>query len=245
METVDGQSNQRGSEKAYQTLRQRLVGGHYKPGTQLKEEPLAREFGLSRTPVRAALKRLVEDGLATADAGQGIHVAQWSEWDIEETFQLRMLLEPYAASLAATRGGPALVDRLKASNAQMASAIAQVGRADGGDAIARIQEANRTFHHTLLDHSGSPRLRAMLDTMIDMPIIVRSFYLYTSAELEQSLHHHQDLTLAAEARDGELARQVMQLHLRMSYHRFMRHRGEYRPTPVTPAAGASMQVQAT
>ena len=99
----------------------------------------------------------------------------------------------------------------------------------GGTAIAWIQEANHTFHHTLLDYSGSPRLRAFLDTMIDMPIIVRSFYLYTSAELEQSLHHHRDLTMAAEARDGELARQVMQLHLRMSYHRFMQHRSEYRP----------------
>ncbi len=64
--------------------------------------------------------------------------------------------------------------------------------------------------------------------MIDMPIIMRSFYLYSSAELEQSLHHHQDLTIAAEARDGELARRVMQLHLRMSYHRFMRHRAKYR-----------------
>lgn len=215
---------QRGADKAYEVLRQRLVGGHYKPGTQLKEEPLAREFGISRTPVRTALKRLVDDGLATADAGQGIHVAQWSEWDIEETFQLRMLLEPYAASLAAERGGDEMLARLKASNEQMAQAIE-----DGGEeAIARIQDANRTFHRTLLDASGSPRLRSMLETMIDMPIIVRSFYLYTRAELEQSLHHHQDLTLAAEARDGELARQVMQLHLRMSYHRFMRHRSEYR-----------------
>jgi DNA-binding GntR family transcriptional regulator len=229
MDSSDIRSAQRGSERAYDTLRQRLVGGHYKPGTQLKEEPLAREFGISRTPIRAALKRLVEDGLATADAGQGIHVAQWSEWDIEETFQLRMLLEPYAASLAATRGGEEMVATLRASNAQMAAAIQQINGADGGDAIARIQEANRTFHHTLLNASGSPRLRTMLDTMIDMPIIVRSFYLYTTAELEQSLHHHQDLTLAAEARDGELARQVMQLHLRMSYHRFMRHRGEYKP----------------
>jgi len=216
---------QRGSEKAYEILRQRLVGGHYKAGTQLKEEPLAREFGISRTPIRAALKRLVEDGLATADAGQGIHVAQWSEWDIEETFQLRMLLEPYAASLAAERGGDALVAQLKASNRRMADAI----RRPSGDAVAQIQEANRDFHHALLEHCASPRLRGILDTMIDMPIIVRSFYIYTPAELEQSLHHHEDLTLAAEARDGELARQVMQLHLRMSYHRFMRHRGEYKP----------------
>jgi len=215
----------RGQDKAYEELRQRLVGGHYKPGEQLKEEPLAKEFGLSRTPVRAALRRLVEDGLATADAGQGVHVAQWNEADIEETFQLRMLLEPYAASLAAIRGGEVMADRLETSNKHMAAALREGKEA----AIAKIQEANREFHRTLLEFCGSPRLRTMLETMIDMPIITRSFYLYSRAELEQSLHHHQDLTIAARARDGELARQVMQLHLRMSYHRFMRHRSEYRP----------------
>ncbi|NVO14394.1 MAG: GntR family transcriptional regulator [Rhodoplanes sp.] len=216
----------RGQDRAYETLRQRLVGGHYQPGTQLREEPLAREFGLSRTPVRAALKRLVEDGLATADAGQGIHVAEWSEHDIEETFQLRMLLEPHAARLAAERGGDALLESLRASNRQIASALAK----GGADAIVKIQEANRTFHHVLLDHARSPRLRAILDTMIDMPVIIRAFYLFTRDELEQSLHHHQDLTIAVEARDGELARQVMQLHLRMSYRRFMQHRSEWRRT---------------
>lgn len=213
-----------GADKAYEVLRQRLVGGHYKAGTQLKEEPLAREFGLSRTPVRTALKRLVADGLATADAGQGIHVAQWSDWDIEETFQLRMLLEPYAACLAAERGGEELVAKLKRSNEQMATAIDR----GGDDSVTEIQEANRNFHRALLDAAGSPRLQTILETMIEMPIIVRSFYLSTRGELEQSLHHHQDLTIAAEARDGELARQVMQLHLRMSYHRFMIHRDRYR-----------------
>lgn len=213
-----------GADKAYEVLRQRLIGGQYKAGTQLKEEPLAREFGLSRTPVRAALKRLVDDGLATADAGQGIHVAQWTDWDIEETFQLRMLLEPYAASLAATRGGDELVTKLKASNQLMEMAIDQRGE----NSIAQIQEANRTFHRALLDASGSPRLITILETMIDMPIIVRSFYLSSPSDLEQSLHHHQDLTVAAQARDGELARQVMQLHLRMSYHRFMLQRDQFR-----------------
>lgn len=213
-----------GADKAYEVLRQRLIGGQYKAGTQLKEEPLAREFGLSRTPVRAALKRLVDDGLATADAGQGIHVAQWTDWDIEETFQLRMLLEPYAASLAATRGGDELVTKLKASNQLMGMAIDQRGE----NSIAQIQEANRTFHRALLDASGSPRLITILETMIDMPIIVRSFYLSSPSDLEQSLHHHQDLTVAAQARDGELARQVMQLHLRMSYHRFMLQRDQFR-----------------
>src|SRR5215211_5988563 len=128
----------RGQDRAYSVLRQRLVGGHYRPGFHLREEPLAQELGLSRTPVRAALKRLVEDGLATADAGQGIHVAEWSEADIEETFQLRMLLEPYAASLAVEKGGNEMLQRLQASNEEMAKAIAEGGTAS----IGRIQEAN-------------------------------------------------------------------------------------------------------
>ena len=165
----------------------------------------------------------MEDGLATDRVGQGIHVAEWSEQDIEETFQLRMRLEPYAAQLAAERGGDALVEQLRSSNDQMASAIKSGGQA----ATQIIQQANHRFHRALLDASGSPRLRSILETMIDMPIIVRSFYLYTTAEFLQSLHHHQDLTMAAEARDGELAHEVMRMHLRMSYHRFMRRRADY------------------
>lgn len=212
-----------GSDNAYEVLRERLVGGHYNPGSQLKEEPIARELGLSRTPVRTALKRLVEEGLATDAVGQGIHVAKWTEWDVEETFQLRMLLEPYASSLAATRGGEDLLACLEACNLEMEAAI-QLG---GNAGTERVQEANRKFHRALLDAAGSSRLRSMLDTIIDMPIVVRSFHLYTPAELEQSLHHHRDLTLAVAAKDGELARQVMHLHLRMSHHRFMQHRSVY------------------
>ena len=63
------------AENAYEILKQRVVAGAYSPGAQLKEEPIARELGISRTPVRAALKRLVDDGLATADPNRGVRVA--------------------------------------------------------------------------------------------------------------------------------------------------------------------------
>jgi DNA-binding GntR family transcriptional regulator len=213
----------RGREKVYEVLRQRLVGGHYAPGTQLREEPLAQEFGLSRSPVRAALKRLVEDGLATADAGQGIHVAHWSEADIEETFQLRMLLEPYAASLVASHVDTALVVQLGGINRAMERAIARKDI----DGIPPIQRANREFHHALLIAAKSPRLRSALETMIDMPIVMRSFFVATPDELHQSLRQHEDITHAIEAADPELARQTMLVHLRMSYLRFMRHRRKW------------------
>jgi DNA-binding GntR family transcriptional regulator len=216
----------KGTNKAYEIIRARLVGGHYTPGAQLKEVPLASELGLSRTPVRSALKQLVEDGLASSDNKQGIRASEWTEFDIEETFQLRMLLEPYAASLAATRGDDRLPALLHTSNAAMKVAI------EAND-IEGIQTANRDFHNALIDASGSPKLRGILKTMIDMPIIVRSFHLSSTAENWQSLHHHEELTLAVDAHDGDLARQVMHLHLRIAYLRFMSHRNEYQTAAQT------------
>ena len=66
----------REQDRAYAVLRERLIGGQYGPGAPLREEPLARELGISRTPIRAALKRLIEHGLAIADSGHGVHVAE-------------------------------------------------------------------------------------------------------------------------------------------------------------------------
>ncbi|MCJ2129273.1 GntR family transcriptional regulator [Methylobacterium sp. E-045] len=213
-----------GKDRAYEVLRLRIVGGHYAPGFHLREEPLAREFEISRTPIRAALRRLVEDGLASADAGQGIHVAEWGDSDVEETFRLRIMLEAHATELAVARGGDELVERLEACNRDMSAAISR-----GGDAaVPTIQAINRDFHRTLLAFAGSPRLRMILEPMIDMPVVIRSFYLYTPDELLQSLHHHEDLVIAARLRDAELGKRAMQLHLKMSHARVLKHREAWR-----------------
>ncbi|TGD97769.1 GntR family transcriptional regulator [Methylobacterium nonmethylotrophicum] len=208
----------RRQDRAYGLLHRQLVDGYYRPGFHLREEPLARAFGLSRTPIRAALRRLVEDGLAT-DAGHGIHVAEWSESDIAETFRLRMLLEPHATELAVQRGGAALVEHLEAGNAAMAKAIAE----NDEESIGTAQEASRDFHHALIAFSGSPRLQSMLTTLIDVPVMAWSF-LYSLTELKQSVHHHRDITFAACVGDGDLGRRAMQLHLRMTYARALEHR---------------------
>jgi len=211
------------SDKAYELLKQRVIAGSYAPGAQLKEEHLARELDISRTPIRAALKRLVDDGLATAEAGRGVRVAEWTEGDIDETFELRGLLEGHAAELAARRGGTALADRLDALNDEMERAIAA-----GGAALAqRVQDINSDFHRTLLEASGSPRLRSMLAGLIDMPIAIRSHFISTLQDKLQSLQHHRELAVAVRAGDADLARQLMQLHLRVSARRFQLRRSEF------------------
>lgn len=211
------------SDTAYQVLKQRIVGGTYAPGAQLKEEPLARELEISRTPLRAALKRLVDDGLATSDLNRGVRVAAWTDFDIEETFDLRRLLEAHAAELAARRGGAGVADRLDALNEEMDRAIA----AGGGELPQRLQEINSAFHREILEASGSPRLRSMLAGLIDMPIVIRSHFISTLQDKVQSLQHHRDLAAAVRAADPDLARQVMELHLRVASHRFKRQRSAF------------------
>jgi DNA-binding GntR family transcriptional regulator len=211
------------ADNAYEVLKQRVVGGTYAPGAQLKEEHIARELEISRTPVRVALKRLVDDGLATADPNRGVRVSEWTDFDIEETFDLRGLLEAHAAALAAKRGGASLADHLDALNDQMDRAI----REGGAGMPEQLQKINAQFHRALLDGSGSPRLRGILSSLIDMPIVLRSHFISTLQDKVQSLNHHRDLAAAVRAGDAELAKQVMQLHLRIASHRFQRQRGEF------------------
>lgn len=212
----------KGSEQTYEVLKKRIVAGHYTAGTQLKEEHIAEDIGVSRTPVRAALKRLIDDGLAVAEAGRGVFVAGWTRWDIEDMFRLRIRLEPFAARLAAERADPRMVAELKRCNEEMARAIDQTEVSQ--DAIAEVQAANSRFHRMLLDAAGSQRLKTMLETMIDMPIITRSFFLYERDDLLRSLQHHRDITLAVELGNGDLAEQVMTVHLLISNQRFMSRR---------------------
>lgn len=211
------------SDKAYELLKQRVIAGTYAPGAQLKEEHIARELGISRTPIRAALKRLVQDGLASADAGRGVRVSEWTEADIEETYRLRALVEGHAAELATRRGGLALADRLDALNARMERAIGKPAAGKAG----QLQEINAQFHRAILEASGSPRLRGLLAGLIDMPVVIRSYFISTSQDLLQSLQHHCDLAAAVRAGDADLARQAMQLHLRVAAHRFRLRRSEF------------------
>ncbi|CAG2139376.1 GntR family transcriptional regulator [Cupriavidus plantarum] len=219
----------KGSEQTYEVLKKRIVAGHYTAGTQLKEEHIAEDIGVSRTPVRAALKRLIDDGLAVQESGRGVFVAGFTRWDIEDMFRLRIRLEPFAARLAAERADAAVIARLKQCNQEMAGAIE--GARDSESGIEAVQAANSRFHRLLLDAAGSQRLKTILETMIDMPIITRSFFLYEYADLLRSLQHHRDIAMAVELHDGDLAEQLMSVHLLVSNQRFMSRRLDNFDTP--------------
>ncbi len=203
------------SDTLYADLRRRLMSGYYTPGARLREEHIAEEMKVSRTPVRAALQRLVEDGLLVA-AARGATVAEWTRWDVAEVFELRMLLEPHAAGLAAERATPEQVAEMEALNDEMLDWV----KSCKDDRLARIQAVNNRFHHLLVEAARSGRLKAMLQNFLDMPIMIGSFYFYTEQDMLNSVEHHRQVTQAIQRRDRRHAEQAMAFHLRASFLRF-------------------------
>ncbi len=190
------------------------------PGERLREEHIAAELSVSRTPVRSAIERLVTDGLVKHEGRRGAVVLGWQDRDIDEAFELRMLLEPYSAKAAAERASPEQIQELERINQCMLDAI----NADAPDSVAQVQHFNNQFHHALLDAAQSARVRSMVESLLDMPIIIGSFYFYTKDDMLRSVEHHRQIIAALRARDAECAQIAMRFHLAATHLLFRSHR---------------------
>lgn len=205
----------RASDRAYAEIRSLILSGDVPPGAQLKEEQLAELCGVSRTPVRDALRRLEGELYVVRSDSQRAFVADWSSAEVEEMFTLRGMLESHAAARAARRLTPEMIDRLRTLNQMISSAIAL----DLPD-IQAFLDYNREFHSIVLEAAASPRLSATLATLVEQPVVRRTALLYGRDELARSAAEHDQLIAAFVAGDSEWARSVMHGHIRRAFHSF-------------------------
>jgi DNA-binding GntR family transcriptional regulator len=203
------------SERAYAEIRGLILSGDAPPGTQLTEAQLADICGVSRTPVREALRRLETELYLIRSDSQRIFVADWNSDDLAEMFTLRAMLEAHAAGRAATRIDGAALDQLRAANDRIAAAAA----ADTPD-VATFLSENRCFHDIVIAAAGSPRLAAMLAAIVEQPVVRRTAARYSRTELARSIHEHGELIQAFATRDADWARAVMTGHIRRAFHAF-------------------------
>lgn len=205
----------RAAERAYAEIRGLILAGDASPGTPLREEALADIVGVSRTPVREALRRLEAELYAVRTPGGRLVVADWDSDDVAEIFALRAMLEGHAAARAARRMTPAQIAELRDCNAAIEAAVA---RAEPD--IARFLTENRRFHDLILNASASARLAAMLAGLVEQPIVRRTATRYDRADLARSANEHGQLVQAFSARDEDWARAVMTAHIRRALHAF-------------------------
>jgi len=199
----------RAAEFAYLTVRDRIVRGIYPGALRITEQEIADSTGVSRTPVREALRRLQAEGFVKVIANHGAIVTEWNEQDTNNVFDLRALLEPYGVARAAQLITPEGIEQLHG----LAEEQRRESEARGEGFVVRIRELNSSFHQVLQGFSGNPRLSALLPVLMEAPLILKTFATYEPAELLRSASHHLEIVSALEARDSEWAAAIMRSHI--------------------------------
>lgn len=198
------------ADKAYSGIRALILDGTLAAGEQLKEEELADRIGVSRTPIRDALRRLEAEFFVTRSDSQRSFVADQSVEDIDEIFTLRAMLEGHVAARAATVGGPELAAKLR----KIVDSAGDPNDVDG------FLDHNADFHAEVLAGAGSERLATMLARLVSQPIVHRTARNYDADQFERSLAEHRELVDAIDRGDAEWARSVMTSHIRRAFHVF-------------------------
>ena len=197
------------SKNATAMLRELILAGALPAGTKLGEADLATRLDVSRTPVREALSRLAAEGLVDLVPNRGARVARWSDEDLEQIFELRLRLEPYAVGLAIPRLSDSDLDDLD-DLAQRMVGLGKPGRSQDLDGIVHL---NRQFHRTLINRAANPALASALLAVTHASVVNQNFHNYSPAALARSLAHHVEIVAAARVGNADWANAVMRSHL--------------------------------
>jgi DNA-binding GntR family transcriptional regulator len=205
-------------EKAYSAVRAAIFAGEYPPGSRITEQEIVERVGVSRTPVREALRRLQSEGVVTAEPNHGVVVTAFSKEEADQIFELRALLESYCARLAADRISRAELKHVrKLAEQQLAEASKRRRNLD------RISALNAEFHATLFRASGNRRLATILVSLIEPTLVLRTFHYYSSDALLRSAHQHLELVDLLEAHDVDGAEALMKNHVLAARHEYRRN----------------------
>lgn len=202
------------SERAYEYVRRRILDGSYPMASKLVEDQLAREAGISRTPVREALRRLAADGLVVFEPNRGARVASIARTELLEIYSLRVVLESHVAARACQRMDYPTIDKLEGLADEMES-TAREARSDElpTSCVRRLIDLNAEFHNALVEKAESPWHAQSLTKLLQIPLLYRTMGMYSREELARSQGHHRELIAAFVARDPDWAASTMRSHI--------------------------------
>lgn len=196
-------------EEVAELLRQRIFSRELEPGSWIDELKIAQDFGISRTPLREALKVLAAEGLVTMKVRRGAYVTEVSERDLSDVYHLLGLLESDAAAAVASTATDAELNDLQALHQQLVMAAAP----DKPDR-ERFFEINEQFHKRLLEIANNRWRDQMVSDLRKVMKLNRHNSLLKSGRIQESLTEHELLMAALTARDSDLCRKRMQQHFK-------------------------------
>jgi len=191
-------------------LRDAIVSGRYRPGDRLNESKLAREFGVSRIPVREALMQLQEHGLVMNHERRGMFVTRLNEEDVQRINSLRVVLEAEALKLC----------RLKISKKDAARLSSIMARMEAWTERTEMDAAalDLQFHRTMWEAAGNPYLTKSLDSLVTS-LFAHKALEYVGSDLKRwSLHHHRALLDVALGQSTIEPEAAIIIHMRTAYN---------------------------
>jgi len=203
-----------GADHAYAQVRAAIVESRYPPGHRLVEQRIAEELGLSRTPVREALRMLEAEGLVVSERNRGAMVRPLSETEVVDLYGLRIRLESYAVEVATERATESELGDLADAADAFGNVLRTVGvDIDSVEGVRLLHEANRRLHDGILAAARHHRLATMLSRTVDTPLVFQAFRSFGVAEIERSDTFHHLIVDAMCRRDGNRAAALMAEHI--------------------------------
>lgn len=196
-------------EQVAELLRQRIFRRELEPGSWIDELKIAQDYGISRTPLREALKVLATEGLVTMKVRRGAYVTEVSERDLSDVYHLLSLLESDAAGVVATTATKSQIEELQTLHHEL-EAAARSGHQDR----ELFFEVNERFHMRLLAIANNRWRDQMVADLRKVMKLNRHNSLLKSGRIEESLAEHGAIMAALATRDASAATQQMQAHFR-------------------------------
>lgn len=201
-----------GTAHAYAQVRAAIVENRYPPGHRLIEQRIAAELGLSRTPIREALRMLEAEGLVVSERNRGAMVRPLSPTEVVDLYGLRIRLESYAVEVATERS----TETELGGHVEAAHSFGDVRRAvdtSSVEGVRLLHDANRRFHDGILAAARHHRLASMVARTVDTPLVFQAFRSFTAAEVERSDTFHHLIAEAMCRRDAGRASALMAEHI--------------------------------
>jgi DNA-binding GntR family transcriptional regulator len=217
-------------ELVFESLREAIITGRLRPGEHLMETQLAEELGVSRTPIREAIRKLELEGLVLMIPRKGAYVSQLSMKDIADVFEIRRALEGLAARLAAERATDEEVDRLERAIIQIAE-VAQTDDLNGAVAL------DTGFHEELMKASHNPRLSQLVSNLREQIQRFRLTSLSHPGRVKLAVEEHRLIVDAIASHDAELAQNLAYEHIENAENSLMEVISEAGRKPDRQAGG--------
>ena len=190
----------------FQTLRGAILKGDLKPGERLMELQLASKLGVSRTPIREAIRMLEQEGLAVTIPRKGAEVAKMTEKDMEDVLEIRLSLEGLAVRLSCEKITPAALQELKVAMEDF-EAKTRSGQ------FVEMAKADVKFHEILYKASNNPKLQQLLNNLREQMYRYRVEYLKDDSIYPRLIEEHQKMYDALKSKDSKLAESYVERHL--------------------------------